>query len=61
MEKIEMKYVFKNDDGIVKEVNMCASDKDDSGVHSYEICEMFEEFMRSAGFSERNVVDYFRN
>ena len=61
MEKIEMRYVFEDDKGIVKEVNMCASDKDDSGLNGHEICEMFEEFMQSAGFSERNVVDYFRN
>lgn len=61
MEKIEMRYVFKDDKEMVKEVNMCASDKDDSGLNGYDICEMFEEFMRSAGFSERTVVDYFRN
>jgi hypothetical protein len=35
-------------------------DQADGGLHDYEICEMFVDFMRSAGFSEDNIVKYFR-
>ena len=57
MECIEMKYCF-NDNGEVKEIKLCKKNED--GLHDYEVCEMFEDFMRSVGFSEENIVKYFQ-
>ena len=56
MEMIEFKYCYK-EDGEVKEVNVCK--KDENGLHDYEVCEMFLDFMRSVGFSEENICKYF--
>ena len=56
MEMIELKYVFK-DEGEAKELKLCK--KDENGIHDYDVCEMFLDFMRSVGFSEENVYKYF--
>ena len=34
--------------------------KDENGIHDYDVCEMFLDFMRSVGFSEENVYKYFQ-
>ena len=60
MEKIEMRYIFKDDNDEIKEVSLGKKDQADGGLRDYEICEMFVDFMRSAGFSEDNIVKYFR-
>lgn len=57
METIELKYTFK-DNGEEKELNLCK--KDENGIHDYDVCEMFLDFMRSVGFSEENVYKYFQ-
>ena len=56
MERIEFTYVF-DEDGEEKTVRHCK--RDENGVHDYDICEMFLDFMRSVGFSEENVFKYF--
>lgn len=56
METIEFKYCFK-DGTDVKEVRVHKSDED--GLHDYEICDMFIDFMRSVGYSEENIYRYF--
>lgn len=57
MENIEFRYCFK-DDNEAKEINACKKAED--GLHDYEVCEIFLDFMMSVGFSEQNVRDYFR-
>jgi hypothetical protein len=44
----------------MKAVQLTLGDKDDGGLHDYEVCDMFLDFMRSVGFSEENVLKYFR-
>ena len=59
MERIEFKYVFEDgttDKRIIKDTR---TDKDECGLRSENICEMFEEFMRAIGFSESSVWSYF--
>lgn len=56
MEMIEFKYCFK-DGTDAKEVKVNKSDE--NGLHDYEICDMFMDFMRSVGYSEENVIKYF--
>ena len=57
MENIEFRYCFKND-GEIKEINV--GKKAEDGLHDYEVCEMFLDFMRSVGFSEENIYKYFQ-
>lgn len=56
MEYIEFKYCFKEGNE-TKEVQTCK--KAEEGLHDYEVCEIFLDFMRSVGFSEENVLKYF--
>ena len=56
MEYIEFKYSFKGGNE-AKEVQACK--KAEEGLHDYEVCEIFLDFMRSVGFSEENVLKYF--
>ena len=56
MENIEFRYCFKDGDE-AKEINV--GKKAEDGLHDYEVCEMFLDFMRSVGFSEENVFKYF--
>ena len=56
MEQIEFKYVFR-DGNDCREVN--ASKRAEEGLHDYDVCEMFLDFMRSVGFFEENVIKYF--
>jgi len=56
MESIEFRYCYNEDN----EVKTVAVNKNDvEGLHDYEVCELFLEFMNSVGFSEENVYNYF--
>ena len=57
MEYIEFKYGFKDGESESKEIKVCK--KDEEGLHDYDVCEIFLDFMRSVGFSEDNVFKYF--
>lgn len=56
METITFTYEFE-EDGDKKEVTLSKSIP--AGLHDYDVCEMFFDFMKSVGFSEENVVRYF--
>ena len=56
MEMVEFKYCFKEDDE-AKEVTVCKKTED--GIHDYDVCEMFLDFMKSVGFCEDNICNYF--
>ena len=56
MEYIEFKYYFDENDE-TKEVNV--HKKEEGGLHDYDVCEMFLDFMKSVGFSEENIYKYF--
>lgn len=57
METIEFKYCFKEDDE-VKEVKICKKDKD--GITCGAICDLFLDFMTSAGFMEETIYKFFQ-
>ena len=57
METITFTYAFDYD-GDKKEVTLSKSVP--QGVHDYDVCEMFLDFMRSVSFSEENVFKYFQ-
>ena len=58
MERIELNYVFRDESGEEKMITQ--SKRDENGIHDYDVCEMFLDFMRSVGFSEENVYRYFQ-
>ena len=58
MERVELNYVFRDENGEEKMVTQ--SKRDENGIHDYDVCEMFLDFMRSVGFSEENVYRYFQ-
>ena len=60
MERINFTYCFE-DNGTEHSVLSSKRNKEDEGLHCDDICEMFVDFMRSAGFSEQNIYDYFRD
>ena len=57
MERIEFNYVFREDDKEEKMITI--SNREEDGIHDYDVCEMFLDFMRSVGFSEENITNYF--
>lgn len=60
MERIEFSYHF--DDANYPDekcVVLSKRDKHGEGLQDYDICEMFLDFMRAAGFSEKNIFKYF--
>ena len=57
METITFNYNFQTDDGETKEVHM--RKEVPMGIHDYDVCEMFLDFMKSVGFSEENIFKYF--
>lgn len=64
MECIEMRYVGRNNDSHAedaREIRAIRRDKDDCGLRTADICEMFRDFMESAGFSVENIIDYFQS
>ena len=57
MEHVEFSYCFNDqDDGTKHEVR---SSKQKECISADELCEMFVDFMVSAGYSEENIWDYF--
>jgi len=56
MENIEFKYRFKDED----EIDEIRVNKKMDVIHDYDLCEMFMDFVRSIGYSEENVLKYFR-
>ena len=58
MERIELNYVFRDEDNEEKMITQ--SKRNENGLQDYEVCEMFLDFMRSVGFSEENVYKYFQ-
>ena len=56
METVEFKYCYKDGEE-TKEIHICK--KNEAGLHDYDVCEMFLDFMQSVGFSEENVFKYF--
>ena len=57
MEHIEFSYCFHDqDDGTMHEVR---NSKRKDCITADELCEMFVDFMASAGYSEQNIWDYF--
>lgn len=59
MERINFTYMFDDRNGEEHMVTASKKDKDDEGIQCGEVCSMFMEFMRSAGFSESNILNYF--
>ena len=64
MERITFKYSncydFKDSDEQT-DIVFTMSDKDEIGLKDYEVCEKFMDFIHAVGFSETNVLNYFRN
>lgn len=58
MERIEFNYSYRDENGEEKMVT--TSKRNEDGLHDYDICEMFVDFMNSVGFSESNVFRYFQ-
>lgn len=62
MERIEFRYnrhdeFDSSDEG--QEITFIIKDKDNVGIHDYDVCGKFVDFMRAVGYSERSVIDYF--
>lgn len=56
-EEIRFTYTFcDKDDGMTHTVT---NSKVKECVYVNELCEMFLDFARSAGYTEQNVLDYF--
>ena len=56
-ERVEFSYSFHDsDDG---STHFVRSSKERDSIRADELCEMFLDFMKSAGYSEDNVFDYF--
>ena len=58
MQRIEFNYVYRDKDN--EEKMITASRREENGLHDYDVCEIFLDFMLSVGFSEENVMNYFR-
>lgn len=57
IERVKFSYAFiDEDDGTVHKV---INTKEKDSINANELCEMFVDFMRSAGYSEQNIWDYF--
>lgn len=56
-EYVEFEYCFSDkDDGTEHQVRNC---KRNDCIYADELCEMFVDFMVSAGYSKQNIYDYF--
>lgn len=58
MERIELNYCYRDENDEEKIVTV--SRRNEDGLHDYDVCEMFVDFMNSVGFSEDNVFRYFQ-
>ena len=57
-ERVRFSYTFRDeDDGMIHKV---VSLKEKDSVTAPEICEMFLDFMKAAGYSEENILEYFK-
>ena len=59
MERINFTYLFTDENGEERMISASKRDQNDEGLRDYDVCEMFEDFMRAVGFSEKNVTNYF--
>ena len=58
VEYVEFSYYFSDkDDGTE---HMVKNSKRRDCITASELCEMFVDFMTSAGYSEQNIWDYFK-
>ena len=57
MERIELNYCYRDEND--EETIVTISKRNEDGLHDYDVCEMFVDFMNSVGFSEENVFRYF--
>ena len=57
MERIELNYCYRDENDEEKIITI--SKRNEDGLHDYDVCEMFVDFMNSVGFSEENVFRYF--
>ena len=57
MERIELNYCYRDEND--EEKNVTVSKRNEDGLHDYDVCEMFVDFMNSVGFSEENIFRYF--
>jgi len=61
MEKIKFTYTFEDPDyNDERKIVMKREDEFEAGLRDRDICEMFFDFMRAVGFSEKNVLKYFQ-
>ena len=60
MEKITMIYEGNYDENDLTRIEMMVADKEDRGLRDYDVCSKFKDFMNAIGFSENNVLRYFR-
>ena len=63
MDKVEFRYFSRNDFPDTEDCNeicFAVNDKKGMGITSYTLCEKFMDFMRAVGYSEQNVIDYFK-
>ena len=58
IERIELNYSYRTDNGEEKFVTMSKQNED--SLCDYDICRMFIDFMDSVGFSKENVLRNFR-
>ena len=58
IERIELNYSYRTDNGEEKFVTVSKQGED--SICTDDVCKMFVDFMGSAGFSEENVLRYFR-
>ena len=63
MERIKFKYLRTDDyddSNTTGNVKMDIQDKNDCGLLIGEVCETFVHFMEAVGFTENQVLDYFK-
>ena len=58
-ERVEFSYGFIDQDDGTSHAVSCTKNK--VCITADELCEMFVDFIQSAGYSENNVWDYFQN
>lgn len=58
MEKVKFTYSFNDGESQIKEVVLAKEMEE--GLKDFDICEMFLDFMKAAGYCEENVFKYFR-
>lgn len=59
MEKIHFSYSFKDEGHSERVVDLGRSEED--GIYCDDVCELFLDFMKSVGYSEENIYEFFRN